>query len=278
MPPPSRAVALGPEPIPDKSQYDLFHPTPREWMREMVTDRPDQTESPYTVDAGHFQLEMDFFTYGQDRVTSGGADTRVTDMAVAPINLKIGLLNNLDLQFMLEPWRTTKTEDRLTGESDRQSGFGDVVSRVKLNLWGNDGGRTAFAAMPFIKIPTSQDGLGNNAVEGGLILPLGIELPLGFSLGLMTEFDFVRDEAGQAYHPEFVNSLTIGHDIVGRLGGYLEFFSQVSTDTGAEWVGMIDVGLTYGFTADLRLDCGVNIGVTPAAEDWHPFIGVSMRF
>ncbi len=41
---------------PDKSGYDLFHPTPRDLMREMSTDRPDQTESPYTVYAGHFQV------------------------------------------------------------------------------------------------------------------------------------------------------------------------------------------------------------------------------
>ena len=38
---------------PDKSGYTLFQPVPRELMREMSTDRPDQTESAYTVDAGH---------------------------------------------------------------------------------------------------------------------------------------------------------------------------------------------------------------------------------
>ena len=36
-------------------------------MREMSTDRPDKTESPYTVDAGHFQVEMDVLTYSYDR-------------------------------------------------------------------------------------------------------------------------------------------------------------------------------------------------------------------
>jgi hypothetical protein len=41
----------------DKSGYHLFRPTPRELMRELSTDRPDQTESAYTVDAGHVQLE-----------------------------------------------------------------------------------------------------------------------------------------------------------------------------------------------------------------------------
>ncbi len=33
----------------DKWQYNLLNPTPRNLMREMSTDRPDKTESPYTV-------------------------------------------------------------------------------------------------------------------------------------------------------------------------------------------------------------------------------------
>ena len=47
---------------PDKSGYNLFNPTPDEYMREMSPDRPDKTDSPFTVDAGHFQLEMDYRT------------------------------------------------------------------------------------------------------------------------------------------------------------------------------------------------------------------------
>ena len=44
----------------DKSKYHLFHPTPDRLLRDLSTDRPDLTESPYTVDAGHFQIETDF--------------------------------------------------------------------------------------------------------------------------------------------------------------------------------------------------------------------------
>ena len=55
------------KPLPDKSGYNLFNPTPSNMMRELTPDRPDKTESPYTVDAGHFQLEMSFveFTLNQ---------------------------------------------------------------------------------------------------------------------------------------------------------------------------------------------------------------------
>src|SRR5882672_2873801 len=162
----------------DKSQYTLSNPTTKELMREMTTDRPDKTESPYTVDAGHFQFEMDLVNYTYDRERAGGVDTRVDSFAIAPINLKVGLCNQADLQVVVGTWNYVRTETSGTGGTLHQRGFGDVTTRLKYNFWGNDGGKTAFAAMPFVKLPTNQDELGNNSVEGGLILPLAVELPL----------------------------------------------------------------------------------------------------
>ena len=55
------------QPAPDKSAYTLTNRTPEAQLRELNTDRPDLTESPYTVDAGHFQIEMDLVTFTDDR-------------------------------------------------------------------------------------------------------------------------------------------------------------------------------------------------------------------
>src|SRR5688500_9280794 len=79
----------------EKWQYNLFNPTPRELMRELSTDRPDTTESADTVDAGHVQVEMSFVEYTRD---GGGA---FEEFAFVPVNLKVGLLNNVDLQLVL---------------------------------------------------------------------------------------------------------------------------------------------------------------------------------
>src|SRR5688572_9385162 len=173
--------------VPDKSQYHLFNPTPVALMREMSTDRPDKTESAYTVDAGHFQIESDLATYTYDHDTKDGANRRVDAWAVAAINFKVGLLNNVDLQTVVETYNHITIHDLAAGEKTRQSGFGDITSRIKINIWGNDGGTTALAVMPYVKFPTSQDDIGNDSVEGGLIVPMAIELPQGFGLGLMTE-------------------------------------------------------------------------------------------
>jgi hypothetical protein len=286
---------------PDKSGYTLFRPTPREWMRDMSTDRPDKTESPYTVDAGHFQVEADILNYSYDRygavapipsvtvidspprgleqvISPESSNASVETVAIAPINLKIGLCNSVDFQLVIESYTSVRFHDLTTGAVVTRRGFGDITPRLKWNVWGNDGGSTALALMPFVKLPTNQDDLGNNSVEGGLIVPFAMQLPYDWSMGLMTEFDVVRDSIGTGHHAKFINTITFGHDIVGNLAGYVEFFSLVNAESNSEWVGTVDLGLTFGLTNDIQLDAGVNLGITRSADDINPFLGISWRF
>lgn len=262
------------KPVPDKSGYNLFNPTPPGLMRELEPDRPDKTESPYTVDAGHFQLEMDFANYTVD--DSDGVRTHAWN--VAPINLKVGLLNNMDLQFIYDNYLHVRAEDRPAHTAATQSGFGDLTTRLKINLRGDDGGPTAFGLLPFVKFPTNTDHLGNDAVEGGIILPLVVKLPAGWEMGLETAPLFLQNEKNSRCHVEVINSVTFDHDIIGKLAGYIEFFSQVSSEQHAGWVGTVDLGLEYGLTDNIQLDAGVNLGVTPAADDANVFSGITMRF
>src|SRR5437764_10537377 len=59
----------------DKSRYTLFDPTPKAQMREFESDRPGTTESPITVDAGHFQAEFSFAEFTHDRTEGVTTDT-----------------------------------------------------------------------------------------------------------------------------------------------------------------------------------------------------------
>jgi hypothetical protein len=264
--------------VPDKSQYTLFNPTPRAFMREMSTDRPDKTESAYTVDAGHFQIESDLVVYEHDRDRSSGADVRGDSWTFATLNLKAGLCSFSDFQLVLFPYSRVRTDDRAAGTIGHQSGFGDVLTRLKVSLWGNDGGPSAMSVMPYVKWPTSQDRLGNHAIEGGVIFPWAIELPAGFGLGGMTEFDWLHDGAGSGYHPEFVNTITVSHEITRKLDLFVEFFSAVSVESDAPWIGTFDFGFTYAVTGDIHLDTGAYIGLTKSAPDVAPFLGLSVRF
>jgi hypothetical protein len=264
------------EPEPDKSGYTLFNPTPRELMRDMSTDRPDTTESPYTVDAGHFQIEMSFVDFTYDRNNEDSQTVR--SFAVAPLLLKVGLLNNVDLQIGIDPYTTEKTTDRATDTSETIDGFGDTIVRLKVNLWGNDGGETAFAIMPFVKLPVADGDLGNGNVEGGFISVLGLELPNEFSSAFMIEFDFNRDGADEDYIVDLVHTATVGRDLFGDLGGYVEYAAFVDLSGEQDYRGYFDAGLTYGLTPDIQLDGGIRVGLTEAADDFGVFSGISLRF
>jgi hypothetical protein len=263
---------------PDKSGYNLFRPTPDALLREMATDRPDKTESAYTVDAGHYQIEMDLLSYTYDRSSAGGEHLTTKAWAIAPMNLKFGVLNNVDLQIIVETYNTQWTKDRATNSSTRVSGFGDLLLRCKTNLWGNDDGPSALSVMPFLKIPTNQHDLGNGALESGVIFPFAMELPADWGFGAQAEIDWLQNSNSSDYHGEFINTVTASHDIAGKLAGYVELFSNVSTERGAKWIATFDFGFTYAVTRDIQLDAGMNIGLTDAADDLNPFIGLSMRY
>jgi hypothetical protein len=255
-----------------KSGYSLFDPTPRDQMREMSTDRPDQTESAYTVDAGHFQLELDVVSATFDEefgVSSEG-------WSLFPVNLKVGLRNNVDLQLMLDPYVRVRVEDDGTGAEQEFSGFGDVTTRVKINFWGNDGGATALAIMPFVKWPLSESEVRNGELEGGIIVPFAWGFAERWGLGAMTEVDFLADVDGDGYYAAWVNSVTTGYDLTGSLAMYLELFAQVASGFPSRI--QADLGWTLGIGDDMQLDWGCNFGLSDSAPDFNPFVGFSARF
>ena len=280
---PSSAVAAGGEEAgtrPDQGVYHLFNPTPRERMREFTHDRPDVNDSPQTVDAGHFQCEMDLVALTYDRHNSQRADRRVTIWEVAPLFLKLGVLNWADLQLGLQPYLESVTVTRDRGPVGRRSshGFGDLTPRVKLNLWGNDGGETAFALIPFLKVPTAADGLGNGRWEGGINLPFETALPWGFEAGVMPILSVLANDSGRGRHGQYGGAFVIGHPIAGPLEGLVEFIGLEDARRGASWEGVLNLALTWKVARNFHLDAGVRLGLTRAADDIRPYAGMSWRY
>ncbi len=261
----------------DKSGYNLFKPVPDELMREMAPERPDKTDSPFTLDAGHFEIEMDFFNLTYNDPNSERGRTRFDSFEVAPMNLRVGLLNDVDFQVAFTTFHWEETKDLRQGTVRRRWGFDGITPRVAVNIVGNDGGFFALGLIPFIKVPLNTGGSGNSSVEGGIAVPYSFEVP-GWDVGFQTVFRASRDENGGGHHAEFDNSVSIGHSLVGKLSAAAEFFSSVSTEKGSEWIGTVDILIFYEINKNVRLDSGVFIGVTAAADDWHPWMGMTWRF
>jgi hypothetical protein len=43
-------------------------------------------------------------------------------------------------------------------------------------------------------------------------------------------------------------------------------------------VATFDCGMSYRLTRDVQLDAGVNLGLTSAAADVNPFVGLNVRY
>ncbi len=72
--------------------------------------------------------------------------------------------------------------------------------------------------------------------------------------------------------------VTVGHDLIERMGCYVEFFTVTSSAPGFNWQGQVDIGLTCAMKANAQLDLGCNFGVTKFAPDYQPFIGIAYRY
>lgn len=236
-------------------------PAENQELRPLSTDRPDVTESPYSVDAGHFQAEIDLARYSTDEGAEGGSFLNM--------NLKLGLTDFWDMQVVVESMVGEE------GAAGMEWNAGDVALRSKFNVFGNDSGDVAFGVMPWVKLPTATE--GTQKTDVGLITLLGVSLPADFSSGFMIEGDAVGDEVGDGYHFELLTTATCGHPIVGPLSAYVEVFGLYSSEAGADYALSIDGGLTYGLSEFVQLDAGVVGGLTDAAEDLSVFSGLSFK-
>ena len=256
----------------DKRQYTLVNPVPFDMMRELSADRPDATESPITVDAGHVQIEMSFVDYAYDHSEIGSGEA----WTVMDTNLKIGLLHNVDLQFVFGAYSRVDL-DVSNGPDPTLEGFGDVQVRTKINLWGNDGGDTAFAIMPFIQIPTGTD-VGSDDTQGGVIFSLGWDVAPTWGLGFQVETDWVYDEEDRGYDTEVSHTTVLGFDVAGPLGAYVEYIGVISGDADTDYQAIASCGVTYAVHDNLTLDLGSQIGITEDADDLNVFTGMTVRF
>ena len=66
-------------------------------------------------------------------------------------------------------------------------GNGDFQISIKKTVWGNDDGKSALGLMPYIKLPTADNEIGNDKVEGGIIFPFSTNVSDAINLDLMFE-------------------------------------------------------------------------------------------
>jgi hypothetical protein len=193
---------------------------------------------------------------------------------------KLGLTNRVDFELNIAP------AERLTirghGSSRNLGGVGDLFLRTKLNVVGPEGGDFQAALLPFLKVPTAKPGIGNKAVEGGLIVPIQFALPSDFTLVLDPEIDILRNALNTGRHANFQMLTNFSHALSDSVTGYLELAGAYDNDpSGATKQASLDLALSWIAWSDLpnlQFDIGTNIGLTAQTPKIQAYIGISQRF
>jgi hypothetical protein len=262
--------------VPDKSGYTLFNPTPDDEMRKFAPDRPAKGFSVRTIDAGHFEFELDTFNYTYSNYL--GIITH--SFQTLDPTFKIGVTNWADVEVQFNGLQASHSFDALSGASvESGAGFGDIVLRTKMNLIGNDDGPVGFALIPYVKLPSSAPIISNGAIEGGLIAPLALRLPQDYLVTLMTEVDALKDSANHR-EANFVNLIGVSHPLPGIEGANatVELFSAVGSDRAAPPIYTFDLGMNFRINKHTILDVGLNLGLNNAAPKAQIYTGISVRF
>ena len=251
---PSTAIALCMLLLPGTSAFSQNTP-------EMVTDRPDQSESSNIVLPGYVQFE------------SGLLLTKANDDNVTEIFgtlARIGILEKLELRLGIDGLI-------FDGASDTKE-FGDSEIGVKYFLWEENGFIPESALMGGIGIPTSKvnKDIGYSIRYAGSYT-LSSRFSAGFNLAGGWEKG-IDDKGDEAMNMSLMYTAVIGYGISDQLSCFIEYFGESPVDVGEKPANLIDGGFTYLVNETFQLDAYGGVGVTDAAADWMLGAGFSYLF
>ncbi len=256
----------------DKRQYSLFRPTPRKYMRPMVPDRPGITESPYSVDAGHFQYETDAVRL----LTRREGTTYGHDWYVNHALAKIGLSDRTDFQVGVDSYTDTRNYDNADpGQTQEYRGLGDVVLRLKHTLVGDDDSRWALGLIGYVTLPTGGP-RGDGAVEFGAVLPAVYQLTKPWSIGGQVATQVYWDRDAQTRYLQLTPTFTTDYQFTKVVQAFVELVGYWDV-RAASWRSSINTGLQLDVSDNVQLDFGTHLPITHSVDREY-FLGVSFRY
>lgn len=242
-----------------------------EGFPELITDRPDQTESSETVPPGYVQVEVGG-TFVQD---DEGGDVR--SFSTPETLLRIGLMNQLELRlgFSGYIWERTDARDKT------DHGAGDSAIGFKWKFFHEDGWMPQTALLGGLTLPTGAEGFSSERYEPSFRFAFSHTLTervgLAYNLGMAWE-TFVEADGGRDAESFFQYTVAVGMDLTERVGAFAEIFGDVPMSAPGGSAHSVDAGLTYMLTDAIQLDTAAGLGISTEADDWFVTFGVSYIF
>ncbi len=209
---------------------------------QIITDRPDQTESSSTVGNGNLQIESGILIGFE-----GEAQTSNRQI-LAPTNLfRFGISKSIEIRLLSQ--YEIRKNDNLNVD-----GISDLEIGTKIQIFKNAKSSTEIAFLSHLIVPTGSAELSND--KFGTINKLSIShelfenIAIGYNLGY--------DNFGQG-KGDFTYSLAVGFGINDKVGIYIEPFGEIVEFE--DYISNFDAGVTYLANENMQFDFSFGTGL-----------------
>jgi hypothetical protein len=237
-------------------------------LPELVTDRPDFTESSDVVGRGVLQLEMGT-TFDWD----GDGHERTRSISTPLALMRIGVSRLLELRVSTDGYLFSSYGRGLTRTTT--SGMADVElgGKVVLHEPGESG--VALAIIPMVSLPTGSDDSSSTTLDPTVKVTWAADLPRGFGLSGNVNTSRLSDSRGR--YNEYAVSGSLGYELREGWGAYLEGFGFIPQGRSVGQAWTVNTGLTRGIGGNAQIDVEFGRGVTSAAPNWFVGAGIGIR-
>lgn len=241
---------------------------------DLVTDRPDQTESAKVVPKGRGQLELGWTLSHEDE---SGAEL---DVLEGPGTLlRLGLSSRWELRLGWGGFIDQELE--VGGVELEDDGAADGSLGAKLALRDGGAGGPDVALLFGTSLPTGDDDFTSDRFDPAFRVSvahgLNDRLGIGYNLGMQWETGRAAD-GDKTTLSDWIYTLVLGIGVGERAGAFVEVFGSVPASAEGSPSHSLDGGFTWLLRDNVQLDVAAGIGLSDRAPDRFAGIGVSWRF
>ena len=232
--------------------------TAAQQLEPLKADRPDQTESPFTVPKKYIQAEIGF--------SYEGSGSHSSSILMPTTLLKYGLTDRFELRLITEVEQVKELSEKNTGLNPLKIGF-------KTTLIDEKGWIPTVAFLGHLYLAPlaskhNQTDFYAPAFRFSFEHTLSSKISLGYNVG--AEWDGFTPE------PIFLYTLTTGYSISEKLGSFIELYGFLPQKSISDH--HIDAGLTYLLNNNMMLDISGGASIDNHSHSYFLSMGYSFRF